>query len=68
MAVTRISAEEANRRMTGGERIAFVDSRNDQAWAAADTKLPDAIRVPAGDVEKHLADIPRDRTVVSYCT
>jgi rhodanese-related sulfurtransferase len=68
MEPTRISAKEANERMERGERIFFVDSRNDKAWAEADTTLPEAIRVPADEVEKHFADIPRDRTVVTYCT
>ena len=68
MEPTRISVEEANARMERGDRIFFVDSRNPTAWAEADTKLPGAIRVPADEVEKHFADIPRDRTVVTYCT
>jgi rhodanese-related sulfurtransferase len=68
MEATRISPEEANARMERGERIAFVDTRNPKAWGEADTKLPEAIRVPADEVEQHFADIPRDRTVVTYCT
>jgi len=30
-----------------GEQFTFVDSRNPKAWAEADQKLPNAIRVPA---------------------
>jgi hypothetical protein len=26
------------------------------------------LRVPADEVEKHLAEIPHDRTVITYCT
>ena len=68
MKLTRMSAYLANELMQRGERITFVDSRNDKAWAEANTKLPGAIRVPAAEVEKHFADIPRDRLVVTYCT
>jgi rhodanese-related sulfurtransferase len=68
MEPTRITPEEANARMARGERIAFIDARNAKAWAEADTKLPDAIRVPADETAKHFADIPRDRLVVTYCT
>jgi hypothetical protein len=34
-------------------------------------KLPGALRVPPGEVERHLAELgatPKDETVVTYCT
>ena len=61
----RISVDDVAER---GEGVFFVDTRNPQAWAEAETRLPGAIRVPADQVEQHLADIPRDRTIVTYCT
>lgn len=64
----RISVEDLRSRLDGGEDIFFVDTRNPTAWAEAKTKLPGAIRVPADLVEQHVADIPRDRTIVTYCT
>ena len=54
--------------MERGENIFFADTHNPKAWAEAETKLPQAIRVPADAVEEHFADIPRDRLVVTYCT
>ena len=66
--VTRVTPDEIKQRMDRGEPIAFVDARNPQAWAESKKKLPGAIRVPAGEVEAHLAEIPRDRAVVAYCT
>lgn len=65
---TRVTAEEILERISRGEPVAFVDTRNPQAWAEAETKLPGAIRVPADEVEQHLASIPRDRVVITYCT
>jgi rhodanese-related sulfurtransferase len=64
----RITAKEVIERMNRGEDVYFVDTRNPQAWAEADTKLPGAVRVPADAVEPHLADMPRDRMIVAYCT
>jgi rhodanese-related sulfurtransferase len=64
----RISVGEVLKLMSEGEPVAFVDSRNPKAWAEADTKLPEAIRVPADEVIKQLPRIPRDRLVVTYCT
>jgi rhodanese-related sulfurtransferase len=68
MAFIRISVDEVKKRTDAGENFFFVDSRNPKAWAEAETKLPQAIRVPADDVEKHFADIPHDRPIVVYCT
>jgi len=65
---TRITVDEVKQRMDRGEQFAFVDSRNPKAWAEADKKLPNAIRVPAEELEQHLAEIPKDRAVITYCT
>jgi rhodanese-related sulfurtransferase len=64
----RITVDELRKRLDLGEDVFFVDTRNPKAWGEAETKLPVAIRVPADQVEQHLADIPRDRTIVTYCT
>jgi rhodanese-related sulfurtransferase len=68
MEATRVTVDEIRERMARGEQFAFVDTRNPKAWAEADTRLPGAIRVPADEVEKHLAEIPKDRAVITYCT
>lgn len=68
MAVERITVDVLKRLIERGENVFFVDTRNPKAWAEADTKLPQAIRVPADAVEEHFADIPHNRLVVTYCT
>jgi len=68
MEATRVTVDEVKERMDRGEQFTFLDTRNPTAWAEADTKLPGAIRVPANEVEQHLDQIPRDRTVITYCT
>ena len=64
----RISVDEIRRRMKAGEQFAFIDSRNPKAWSESDVKLPGAIRIPADQVEQHLAAIPKDKPLVAYCT
>ena len=64
----KITVDELRERLDRGENVFFVDTRNPVAWGEAETKLPGAIRVPADAVQQHLADIPRDRTIVTYCT
>ena len=68
MEVTRVTVDEVKERMDRGEAFTFVDTRNPTAWGEADTKLPGAIRVPADEVDQHLNEIRRDRTVITYCT
>jgi rhodanese-related sulfurtransferase len=65
---TRVTVDEVKERMDRGEQFTFVDTRNPQAWGEAETKLPGAARVPAGELEQHLDEIPRDRAVITYCT
>jgi rhodanese-related sulfurtransferase len=65
---TRVTVDEVKERMDRGEQFAFVDTRNPQAWGESDVKLPGAIRVPAGELEQHLDEIPRGRAVITYCT
>lgn len=64
----RITVDELRKRMNAGEEFVFVDTRNPQAWAESDVKIPGAIRVPADRVEQHLAAIPRDKPIITYCT
>ena len=65
---TRVTVDEVKERMDRGERFTFVDTRNPVAWGESDVKLPGAIRAPADEVEHHLGEISRDRTVITYCT
>jgi len=66
--LTKITADDAFGRFDKGKPIVFVDTRNPRARADSDVKLPGAMRIPADDVESHLGEIPRDRTIVTYCT
>ena len=68
MEATRITVDEVKERMDRGEQFTFIDSRNPQAWAESDRKLPNAIRVPAEELEQHLNEIRKDRAVITYCT
>jgi rhodanese-related sulfurtransferase len=64
----RITVDELRKRRNAGEEFVFVDTRNPQAWGESDSKIPGAIRVPADRVRQHLAEIPRDRPIITYCT
>jgi rhodanese-related sulfurtransferase len=68
MEATRVTVDEVRKRMEKGEPFTFIDARNPKAWGEADEKLPSALRIPAEEVANHLAEIPRDRVIITYCT
>ena len=64
----RIAVDDLRKRMEAGEDFVFLDSRNPQAWAQSDVKLPEAIRVPLDSLDDNLSKIPKDKPIVAYCT
>ena len=64
----RISIPELRKRMDEGEEFLFIDTRNAQAWAESDLKLPGALRLPVAEAEEQIAEIPRGKPIVTYCT
>lgn len=68
MEATRVTVDEVKERMDRGEQFVFVDTRNSIAWSQAETKLPEAIHIPADEVGEHITEIPSGRTVITYCT
>jgi|GEM_PF-919001 len=66
--VPRIAVEEVKARMDSGEPVFFIDTRSDSQWDETNTKLPGALHVPPGTLDKHLSEIPQDRIIVTYCT
>jgi rhodanese-related sulfurtransferase len=65
---TAIPPSEAKGIWENGKLVIFLDARNPEAWAGSREKLPGALRVPVGEVEQHLKEIPLDATVIAYCT
>ena len=68
MEAQRITAQEVKRRMKKGEYFVFIDTRNPQAWESSDTKLPHARRIPVGEIENRLQEIPTGLPIITYCT
>jgi rhodanese-related sulfurtransferase len=64
----RIAVDELRKRMEAGEDFVLIDTRNPQAWAESDVKLPEAIRVLLDSLDDNLSKIPKDKPIVAYCT
>ena len=58
----RVTVEEFKALLAAG-RVYVLDVRY-----GIDRKIKGAAHVPLGDLEARLADIPRDREVVTYCS
>jgi rhodanese-related sulfurtransferase len=65
---TPLTIHDVMGRLERGEPIQFLDARNPRAWSESETKLPGALRTPADEVDRHLGELPHDRTLITYCT
>ncbi len=63
--ISRISIDDVKKRM---DDVVFVDARSATALSRNPLQVPGAIHVPAKEVAKALKRLPRDRTLVTYCT
>ena len=63
--VSRISIENAKKRR--GE-VVFVDARSATALSRNPLQIPGAIHLPAKELANGLQRLPRNRTLVTYCT
>ncbi len=63
-ALEPVSREELAQRMRDG-LVTVLDVRPEDEFDAG--HLPQAIKAPLRELEKHLRDLPKDREVVAYC-
>ena len=66
--LARISVEELKRLMDAGETPTIVDVRNKAAHLHDPRRIPGALRMTFDEIDEKLAELPRDREVVLYCT
>ncbi len=63
--VRRISLEDAKHQM--GD-VVFVDVRSTTALKRNPQQVPSALHVPLKELDEQAKRLPRDRTLVTYCT
>ncbi len=66
--LARITIDEVKQRMGNGESLLFIDARNSLDWNESDVKLPGAVRIHFNELEQYLQELPRGRTIITYCT
>jgi hypothetical protein len=68
MDIPRITPAQVRERLARGEHVAFLDARSAKAYGAATEQLPRSVRVPPDEVDRRVAGLRRDATLVAYCT
>ena len=66
--MARISVADLYALKEAGEQPIVVDVRSNTARTLQPRWIPGAIHVPVDDVGRHLAELPRNREIVVYCT
>jgi membrane protein DedA with SNARE-associated domain/rhodanese-related sulfurtransferase len=66
--MARISVADLYALMEDGRQPIIVDVRSNTARTLEPRWIPGAIHVPVDDVGRHIAELPRDREIVVYCT
>jgi membrane protein DedA with SNARE-associated domain len=67
--MARITPHELRRRLDAGDGdLLIIDTRSVLDVQRVPFLIPGAIQIDADDVERRLAELPRDREVVLYCT
>ncbi len=66
--MARISIAELHARLDGEDLPVIVDVRTRGALWLDPRRIPGSLRLDFDQIESHLADLPREREVVLYCT
>jgi rhodanese-related sulfurtransferase len=64
-ALEPVTREELARRLQDGDDLVVLDVRPAGEYAAG--HLPEAVSIPVGELQRRLAEMPRDREIVAYC-
>lgn len=60
-----ISAESVHRKIQNGEDFVLLDVRSPQEHA--EVRLPKSTLIPLGALRRRLAEIPKDKEIITYC-
>ena len=61
----RVTIEEFDAMVKNGEAF-VVDVRNQASYDLG--HIPGAKLIPAGEIANHINELPRDKTIVTYCS
>lgn len=63
----RIRAEQAKALVDADEAV-VVDAVASHVWPAMTRSIAGALRIPPEDIPRRYTELPRDKTIIVYCT
>ncbi len=66
--MARVSVDELHRLMDAGVAPLIVDVRSPTARVIEPRHIPGALHLPLQGFDAHVADLPRDREIILYCS
>jgi len=63
----RIEVADAKALADSGEAV-ILDVVASHVWPSMTRTIPGSIRIPPQEVGKRFSELPRDKTIVAYCT
>ena len=66
--LTRVTAEEVLERQARGEPLVLLDNRSAADYDKSSETIPGSLRIPVDEVQLRVADLPRDRAIITWCT
>jgi rhodanese-related sulfurtransferase len=63
----RIEAAEAKALVDAGEAV-ILDVVATHVWPAMTRSIEGAIRIPPDQIRERFGELPRDKTIIAYCT
>ena len=66
--LSRLKPDEVRSRTARGDHLVTIDVRTDTARSAQPIEIPGSHWLPLTDVAQHPLQLPRNTTIVTYCT
>ena len=67
-AVPRVTVKELESMLAGGRAVVILDLRSNGSYNANNAKIKGAIRIPPRELKDRMAEIPKGKKIVTYCT
>ncbi len=68
MEIKKITQEELKQRIDRNDDCTIIDVRNPKAYAESPYIIKGAVRIGMDELESKIKDLPKDKTMVTYCT
>jgi rhodanese-related sulfurtransferase len=63
----RIDVAEAKAMINAGEAV-ILDVVASHVWPAMTRTIQDSIRISPEEIQERFGELPRDKTIIAYCT